>query len=137
MDTTDTAEKYQKASTVCCSANVLLFLAHQSAFPEEVSVCLIQFLYLSHRRTIREFSGVIDSACMLFSTSLPPSRSHAPLSVCACHCYSAGDIKVLEKCTQLTDVNFWGCEKITGESSAGRFLSELRTVRFFGKKFLF
>ena len=32
MDTTDTAEKYQKASTVCCSANVLLFLAHQCAF---------------------------------------------------------------------------------------------------------
>ena len=62
---------------------------------------------------------------------LPPSRSHAPHSVCACHCYSAGDIKVLEKCTQLTDVNFWNCNTVAGESSGGRFLSELRTSPLF------
>ena len=55
---------------------------------------------------------------------LSPSRSHAPLSVCACHCYSAGDIKALEHCTQLTDVSFYRCELVAGESSGGRFLSE-------------
>ena len=37
MDTPETGKatatkKYQKASTVCCSANVLLFLAYQCAF---------------------------------------------------------------------------------------------------------
>ena len=32
MDTSSVAKKYQKASTVCCSANVLLFLAYQCAF---------------------------------------------------------------------------------------------------------
>ena len=54
--------------------------------------------------------------------------SHVPLSVCACHCYSAGDIKALEKCTQLKSVDFYECRQVTGESSVGRFLSELRTI---------
>ena len=62
---------------------------------------------------------------------LSPSRSHDPLSVCACHCYSAGDIKALEKCTQLTSVDFRFCQLVTGESSVGRFLSELRTSPLF------
>ena len=62
---------------------------------------------------------------------LSPSRSHAPLSVCARHCYSAGDIKALGKCTQLTSVNFRFCQLVTGESSGGRFLSELRTSPLF------
>ena len=66
---------------------------------------------------------------------LSPSRSHAPLSVCACHCYSAGDIKVLEKCTQLTSVNFFRCQQVTGESSGGSFLSELRTSPLFLRNF--
>ena len=38
---------------------------------------------------------------------------------------------MLEKCTQLTSVSFVGCKLVTGESSGGRFLSELRTSPFF------
>ena len=67
---------------------------------------------------------------------LSPSRSHAPLSVCACHCYSTGDIKALEHLPQLTSVNFKMCNSLTGESPGGRFLSELRTSPQFLKKFL-
>ena len=68
----------------------------------------------------------------LFSTSLPRGLLLlSPLSVCACHCYSAGDIKALEKCTQLTSVNFYECRQVTGESSGGRFISELRTSPLF------
>ena len=53
MDTPETnlacaSKKYQKASTVCCSANVLLFLAHQYAILEEISPL----------RILREFSRV-------------------------------------------------------------------------------
>ena len=110
-----------------------------------VNFCLCQLLtgessggrFLSELRTSPlflwnfPFFGVTDSALpTLFSTSLlSPLRSHGPLSVCARHCYPVGDIKVLEKCTQLTSVNFEECE-VTGESSGGRFLSELRTTAF-------
>ena len=38
---------------------------------------------------------------------------------------------MLEKCTQLTSVNFGWCRQVTGESSGGRFLSELRTSPLF------
>ena len=38
---------------------------------------------------------------------------------------------MLEKCTQLTYVNFYECRQVTGESSEGRFLSELRTSPLF------
>ena len=80
------------------------------------------------------FSGVTDSALpTLYSTSLP--RGLMPLSpfvlATACHCYSAGDIKALEHCTQLTMVDFYECRQVTGESSGGRFLSELRTSPLF------
>ena len=34
-------------------------------------------------------------------------------------------------CTQLTSVNFCECELVTGESSGGRLLSELRTSPLF------
>ena len=52
------------------------------------------------------YSNSLDGALRTAHSllDLSPSRSHAPLSVCACHCYSAGDIKALEKCTQLTSV---------------------------------
>ena len=61
MDTQKTGEatatkKYQKASTVCCSANVLLFLAYQCAFLEEFSFLriLLEFSRVA-RRTWRKF----------------------------------------------------------------------------------
>ena len=43
-------------------------------------------------------------------------------------------LPVLEKCTQLTSVNFFNC-KVAGESSGGRFLSELRTSPLFLRNF--
>ena len=47
-----------------------------------------------------------------------------------------GDIKALEKCTQLTSVDFEECQ-VTGESSGGRFLSELRSSALFLEEFFF
>ena len=52
--------------------------------------------------------------------------------------FHSGDIQVLEKCTQLTKVNFEDCKHITG----GCCLEEcsfpwMRTSALFGKKFLF
>ena len=96
------------------------------------STFLVLFIFCIFR-TGEQYSNSLDGALRTAHSllDLSPSRSHAPLSVCACHCYSAGDIKVLEKCTQLTSVNFMGCQRVTGESSGGRFLSELRTSPLF------
>ena len=43
-------------------------------------------------------------------TSLYVSQNHSH----GCHCTS-GDIIVFEKCTALTSLNLFGCEKLTGK----------------------
>ena len=109
MDTPETymatSKKYQKASTVCCSANVLLFLAYQCAFLEEISPL----------RILREFSRVARRTCRKFLeiSSLPSSLTHT-CPACLSILFHTGDIKVLGNCTQLTSVNFKYCNKITG-----------------------
>ena len=72
-DTANTAKKYQKASTVCCSANVLLFFAYQYAILQEISPLRIlrEFSRVA-RRTWRKFLEFFS----LHSNSL--AHSHLP-----------------------------------------------------------
>ena len=71
MDTSDmaaNAKKYQKASTVCCSANVLLFLAYQYAILQEISpLRILREISRVARRTWRKFLEI---------SSLPSSLTH-------------------------------------------------------------
>ena len=102
MDTPQTnmanaTKKYQKASTVCCSANVLLFLAHQCAFLEEISPL----------RILREFSRVARSSQNLekipgfFFVPFSLSRSLPPILL-ACQSSSLSHFLVILYATFLT-----------------------------------
>ena len=62
-------KKYQKASTVCCSANVLLFLAYQCAFFGRI------FLYENLARLSSSGSQNLQKIPGKFVAPLKPSRS--------------------------------------------------------------
>ena len=113
MDTPKTrkataTKKYQKASTVCCSANVLLFLAYQCAFFGRI------FFYENLARIFASGSQNLQKFPGIFLALFEASRSLSSCPACLLILFHSGDIQVLEKCTQLTKVNFYECRRITG-----------------------
>ena len=75
------AKNIQKASTVCCSANVLLFLAYQCAILEEISPLriLLEFFRVA-RRTWRNFLEFFSLHSNSFAHSHLPCLRVNPIS---------------------------------------------------------
>ena len=73
--------------------------------------------FLPSMRILREFSRVARRTCRNFlefsSLYSTVSLTHS-CPACLLILFHSGDIQVLEKCTQLTKVNFHKCRRITG-----------------------
>ena len=103
MDTKE-AKKYQKASTVCCSANVLFFLAYQCAFLEEISPLriLLEFSRVA-RRTCRKFLD-FSFACQ--------SSSHSHFLVILYTSFPTGKFEDFKALGALLELSIGYCKKI-------------------------
>ena len=123
----------KKITGACClEERSFLSLRTSALFLEEFS-CM---------RILLEFSRVARRTCrnfLEFSSLYPKPFAHSPpaLPACLLILFHSGDIQVLEKCTQLTKVNFYECRRITGACCLEeRSFSRLRPSALFWKKFL-
>ena len=93
----------------------------------------------SFLRILREFSRVARRTCrnfLEFSSLYSNSLAHT-CPACLLILFHSGDIQVLEKCTQLTNVLLNNCGKITGGCCfEERSFLRLRPSALFWKKFL-
>ena len=81
-------------------------VAAQCTFLEEISPLLAR-IFSSGSQNLQKFPGIFLA---LFEFSCSPT----PCPACLLILFHSGDIQVLEKCTQLTKVNFYDCRRITG-----------------------